>query len=166
MTVEAFTQLLEGVRQTYRGYQARCPAHGDRSPSLSIREAEDGRILLHCFAGCHARQVCDALGIRIQDLYPHAKGDPHQIRAAKLQRHRREQAKAQARRLDETRADLLREAERVIAAGSPIPIEEQSDRFMEALCNAHDAMRHEKGEQEYAEWSCRLGANYRPPGIG
>ena len=36
-------------------WQAHCPAHDDRSPSLSIREAEDGRVLLHDFGAVRAR---------------------------------------------------------------------------------------------------------------
>ena len=47
-----------------------CPAHEDRSPSLSIRELDDARILLHCFAGCDAADVLGAVGLRLADLYP------------------------------------------------------------------------------------------------
>ena len=43
---------LEGVRRCGEGYMARCPNHDDHTPSLSIREGRDGRILLHCFGGC------------------------------------------------------------------------------------------------------------------
>lgn len=164
MTAEALLGLLSGVKCNPRGWSSRCPAHNDKSPSLSIREGDDQKILLRCFAGCTIEEICSALQIQKRDLFPHQSSE--RIHAAQRERQRREQAKAQARRLNEARADLLREADSVIAAGSPIPTEAQSDRFMEALCDAHDAMRHEKGEQDYAEWSCRLGANYRPPGIG
>jgi hypothetical protein len=40
---------------------ARCPAHDDEKPSLSIGEGRDGRLLLFCFAGCSFAEVCDAL---------------------------------------------------------------------------------------------------------
>ncbi len=40
---------------------ARCPAHDDRDPSLSIREGSDGRVLVKCFAGCGQNQVIAAL---------------------------------------------------------------------------------------------------------
>ena len=50
MTIEDFLTRLDGVKRTGRGWQAKCPAHDDRSPSLSIREGELG-VLLHCFAG-------------------------------------------------------------------------------------------------------------------
>jgi bifunctional DNA primase/polymerase-like protein len=43
---------LAGVRRVAGGYVARCPAHDDREPSLSLGEGTDGRLLLFCFAGC------------------------------------------------------------------------------------------------------------------
>lgn len=62
---------LARVRQTgpYR-WAARCPAHEDRRPSLSIREVEDGRVLLHCHAGCAVDAVVSAVGLRTADLFP------------------------------------------------------------------------------------------------
>ena len=43
------------------GYQARCPCHEDRHPSLSVKM--NGRLLLHCFAGCRYEQIVAALGL-------------------------------------------------------------------------------------------------------
>jgi hypothetical protein len=61
---------LVGVKQTATGrWIAKCPAHEDRSPSLSVRETEDGRVLLHCFAGCANGDVLAALGLRMSDLF-------------------------------------------------------------------------------------------------
>ena len=49
---ERALDLLEDVRQTgLDQWMARCPSHEDKTPSLSIREGDDGRVLLHCFAG-------------------------------------------------------------------------------------------------------------------
>jgi hypothetical protein len=62
---------LEGVRRTGHGkYVARCPAHGDKHPSLAIRETDDGVLLLHCFAGCSTDEVVGAVGIALSDLFP------------------------------------------------------------------------------------------------
>jgi putative DNA primase/helicase len=62
---------LDGrVRRSGRSYQARCPAHEDRSPSLSIREGHDGRVLLHCHAGCDTREVLAEIGLGFRDLFP------------------------------------------------------------------------------------------------
>jgi hypothetical protein len=47
---------------------ALCPAHADKNPSLSIRQ-ENGRLLLHCFAGCTVEAVCAALGITVRELF-------------------------------------------------------------------------------------------------
>ena len=41
--------------------KARCPAHDDHTPSLSIRDGDDGRLLTHCHAGCEPAAVWDAL---------------------------------------------------------------------------------------------------------
>ena len=64
-------ERLSGVRKTGADqYVAKCPAHDDRSPSLSIRECDDGRTLLHCFGGCEVEEVLAALGLTFGDLYP------------------------------------------------------------------------------------------------
>jgi hypothetical protein len=61
---------VAGVKQTGSGkWISRCPAHEDKSPSLSIREMEDGRVLINCFAGCGTGDVLDAIGLRMADLF-------------------------------------------------------------------------------------------------
>lgn len=71
MAVEKVLNLLDKVRSNGKGrWSARCPAHADNGPSLSIREADDGRVLLHCFAGCGAAEVVNALGLSFGDLFP------------------------------------------------------------------------------------------------
>lgn len=70
MLVTKLLEKLSGVRKTGRNrWIARCPAHGDRSPSLSIRESGD-TVLIHCFAGCHPGEVLSAVGMRFEDLWP------------------------------------------------------------------------------------------------
>ncbi len=70
MTIEPFVGRLSCVRPSGHGYVGCCPAHDDRHPSLNIREADDGRILVHCFAGCSIEAICAALGIVVGDLFP------------------------------------------------------------------------------------------------
>ena len=43
------------------GYKARCPCHDDKNPSLSVKM--NGRLLLHCFAGCSYERIVAALGL-------------------------------------------------------------------------------------------------------
>jgi hypothetical protein len=64
-------ERLGGVKSTgHSRWIARCPAHADRSPSLTLRELPDGRVLLHCFAGCETEAVLDAIGLTFADLFP------------------------------------------------------------------------------------------------
>jgi CHC2 zinc finger len=66
--VEAILDRLQSVRRNGSGRMARCPAHQDRSPSLSIRK-ENGKILLYCFGGCSIEAVCAALEIKVSELF-------------------------------------------------------------------------------------------------
>jgi hypothetical protein len=68
--VELMLSRLQKVRGKNGSWTARCPAHNDDAPSLAIREADDGRILLHCFAGCETLNVVQALGMDLSDLMP------------------------------------------------------------------------------------------------
>jgi hypothetical protein len=71
MSAEKLLSQLEGVKRTGREtWLARCPAHGDRRASLSIRELPDGRVLANCFAGCEIQSVLSAVGLGFEDLYP------------------------------------------------------------------------------------------------
>lgn len=70
MDVTDILSRLAKVRQTGRDtWLACCPAHEDRTPSLSVRSLADGRVLLHDFGGCGAADVVAALGIELSDLF-------------------------------------------------------------------------------------------------
>jgi len=58
------------AKRSGRGWIAKCPAHDDRKPSLSISEGNDGRVLLKCLAGCDTNDVLAALGMAWPDLFP------------------------------------------------------------------------------------------------
>ncbi len=76
MTVETLLARLDRVRKTGRAqWVARCPSHDDRGPSLSIAEGTDGRVLVHCFAGCSAMAVLEALDLEFADLFPERDPD-------------------------------------------------------------------------------------------
>jgi hypothetical protein len=69
MTGRAFALLLRARSVSKGKWQARCPAHSDRSPSLSICEGKDGRVLVHCFAGCTIEQILIAVRLQKRDLF-------------------------------------------------------------------------------------------------
>jgi putative DNA primase/helicase len=60
VNAEAIARALGG-RKVGNVWMARCPAHDDRMPSLSIRNAEHGKVLVHCHAGCDQMRVIAAL---------------------------------------------------------------------------------------------------------
>jgi hypothetical protein len=85
--VETLLGRLDGVRQTAPDrWVARCPAHDDRSPSLGVRETDDGRVLLRCWAGCDTAVVLATVGLEFRDLYP---CDLHGRDFDSFRRHRR-----------------------------------------------------------------------------
>jgi P4 family phage/plasmid primase-like protien len=71
MTTHEFLSRFSSSHPTgERCWQTRCPAHDDRKPSLSITEADDGRTLLHCHAGCSPESIVAAVGVKLADLFP------------------------------------------------------------------------------------------------
>jgi hypothetical protein len=67
---------LDKVKTAGAGkWKACCPAHDDCDPSLSIREADDGKVLLHCWAGCFTADVLATIGLTVRDLFPEVHGN-------------------------------------------------------------------------------------------
>ena len=69
MTATEILKLLEGVKPEGKGWKAKCSAHDDKEPSLSITEGRDGRVLFHCHAGCAPEAICAKLGLKLADLF-------------------------------------------------------------------------------------------------
>ena len=68
---DALVSRLDGVKRTGSGrWLAKCPAHDDRKASLSIRELEDGRVLVHDFAGCSVESILASVGLTFDSLFP------------------------------------------------------------------------------------------------
>lgn len=61
-------------------WRCRCPAHrGHSANSLSIRQGDHGRVLIHCFGGCRTADVLAAVGLQWNDV---SAADPSQTRYA------------------------------------------------------------------------------------
>lgn len=67
---ENLIQRLNKVRGRNGSWTACCPAHDDKGPSLAVRELPDGRVLVHCFAGCETESVLGSVGMDMTDLFP------------------------------------------------------------------------------------------------
>ena len=71
IAVDDFLSRVNEVRGRGAGrWVARCPAHDDRAPSLSVAEAASGTILIKCFAGCASIDVLAAIGLSFRDISP------------------------------------------------------------------------------------------------
>jgi hypothetical protein len=70
MSIDNLLNRLSKVKGGRGRWTACCPSHEDRSPSLAIRETEDGRILLKCFGGCSVQEIVGAIGMDIGELFP------------------------------------------------------------------------------------------------
>lgn len=69
MNTDEMLSHFQGVRETGPDrWQALCPSHADREPSLSIQKDTD-RILLHCHAGCQPEAIIEALNLNMVDLF-------------------------------------------------------------------------------------------------
>ena len=69
MKFEEFLTRFTVDHRSGKSAQCRCPAHDDRKASLTITEADDGNILLHCHANCTPEAVTAAVGLKLSDLF-------------------------------------------------------------------------------------------------
>jgi hypothetical protein len=76
MTLSEFLEYFPDATGKGSTYMARCPAHVDKTPSLSISEGEGGKLLIHCHAGCELKPILTAVGLTERDLFPpRSEGD-------------------------------------------------------------------------------------------
>jgi hypothetical protein len=74
--VRRVLELLHDAKPSGTGqWSARCPAHEDSRPSLSVGVGDDGRVLLHCHTGCTLQDILQALGLKEADLFPPQEGN-------------------------------------------------------------------------------------------
>lgn len=132
MIAENLISRLEGVRAAGPGrWMARCPAHPDRSPSLSVREVDD-RTLVHCFGGCEAHDVLAAVGLTLGDLFP----EPLDHHKAPVRDRRHQHAAREALKSIASEAAVLQIAADHLARGGRL---DDADR--ERLAQAADRIR-------------------------
>ena len=115
MTLTDFVMKLDKVKSITNGFIACCPAHDDKSPSLSVKQGDDGRILVHCFAGCSHREIVDAMGLEPADLFAESGLSASQ-RAAYAKQKRRDALKRDLA----TESLILQMAKHQRAQGKPL----------------------------------------------
>jgi hypothetical protein len=119
MTAATLLSRLDKVKPTGPGrWIARCPAHDDRGPSLSVRELDDGRVLLHDFGQeCSVADIVAAVGLELSDLFPPRLEAPS---PGKSHRERRPFPSDDAMRCLEFEGRLIHLAAYEVAAGKPL----------------------------------------------
>ena len=68
--IQTILKHFPSEKKNGKGYRAICPAHPDKTPSLSISTGEAGNVLLHCHASCEIGAILAAVGLTAKDLYP------------------------------------------------------------------------------------------------
>lgn len=68
ISIEQVLSRLQGVEKSGDNWVARCPAHEDRTPSLSVSTGESGKVLLHCHAGCTFPTIVHAMGFSVHEF--------------------------------------------------------------------------------------------------
>ena len=120
MSADALISRLDGVKQTGSGrWIARCPAHEDKNPSMTVRELDDGRVLIHDFAGCSPEEILASVGMTFSDLFPEKPLDH------RLPRERRPFSAIDALRCIAVEATLASVAASNVAGGIPMSEEER-----------------------------------------
>jgi hypothetical protein len=71
MKAAEFAQYFSGVTRRGDWFDARCPAHKDRRPSLSFKDGDKG-LIVKCHAGCSLEQIVGRLGLSVRDLFHNA----------------------------------------------------------------------------------------------
>lgn len=139
MTFDEFVSKLDGVRRSGCGIVAKCPAHDDHRPSLSVKEGARG-LLVRCWAGCTVEEICAGLGLKTANLFYDAL-PPGDVLDHRRRTGEREQAERKAAQHQQgLKNDMLREADHLILTARGIDINTWSDaRLNAALDKLGDA---------------------------
>ncbi|QPD06399.1 MAG: hypothetical protein Nkreftii_004173 [Candidatus Nitrospira kreftii] len=136
MTISEFLSRVDAVKDHGAGkWSAKCPAHKDRTPSLSIREGERA-VLVKCWAGCSLEAIASRLGIKLKDLFFDSLADPRQRRETMQRRAKEQAAQRAAHQTKGRRADARRHAEYLIQSARGLDISHWSNDELNKRLNA------------------------------
>lgn len=147
MTAPKFAELVRGKRTGAGRWDARCPAHDDGRPSLSIREGSRGRTLVHCFAGCSVASALGALHLRPRDLF--AGPPPSPAEAARLAERESEHSQAASlRAADRRKRERIRKLNQAVdSIGARLALTPDHPALGTLFHQACDRLRHAETEQ-------------------
>lgn len=124
---------LQRVKESGRdSWQACCPAHDDKSPSLKI-DVKNDKILIKCWTGCSTQEILNAVGMDFEDIFPD-KPMYHRSSGQKPML-----SSADALRVIKYEAAIIMMYGQDLRAGKT-PSEEDHNRFVTAVQRVGDAM--------------------------
>ncbi|HVC90425.1 MAG TPA: hypothetical protein VND66_07365 [Acidobacteriaceae bacterium] len=143
MTPEALAALVNARRSGVRRWLARCPAHPDRSPSLSIAEGKDGRVVIRCWAGCATKDILAASGLTMRDLFAGPPATPQQAAMLAAEREAKAAWQRQQRAISRAARDRVFQLESLVdAIGEKLarsPDDWELERLFHEVCDAFHA---------------------------
>lgn len=119
MTAATFADLAKARPLGRNRWQAKCPAHPDKSPSLAINEGRDGRVLVRCWAGCETGDILAALNLTMRDLFSGEPLNPLAIQQAHRERLEREEIDRQHAEVERQLATIVRRLHFAVNALGP-----------------------------------------------
>jgi hypothetical protein len=160
MIASELSSLLRGKRIGQGKYQAKCPAHDDRNPSLSIRDGKKG-VLIQCWGGCEKEAVLEACGLKFSDLfYDNGLTNRKDIEAARILREQTEAVNQAKRRELTKQVQTVRNWETAAEVSIPAMLEEgrigdnAAKSFHYALEQARKCNEILTNEKSFAEVEC------------
>jgi hypothetical protein len=149
VTAEQVAEHLSARRAGNGRWQAKCPAHDDRSPSLSIKEGEAGRVLLRCWAGCELSAVLKAVGLTVASLFPGPPPTPEQRQAVAQERERKAAIADQEREVRrKSRQRVAKLSAIVNSLGAKLAVRPENDALAKLFHEACDRLHRAERLQE------------------
>jgi twinkle protein len=84
--IDLVLERLDGVKRHGDYFMARSPVREDSTPSLQIREADDGKVLFKDYGGGEVEEIVAAIGLTMSDLFVKDRSGVMQERRATKKR--------------------------------------------------------------------------------
>ncbi|MGB8477672.1 MAG: hypothetical protein WCE63_02375 [Acidobacteriaceae bacterium] len=133
MTADCIAEMLRARPAGPNRWQARCPAHEDSSPSLSIAEGKDGRVLMRCWAGCATKDILSACGLTMRDLFAGPPATPQQAAMLAAEREAQSARQRQQRAISRAARNRVFQLESLVNAIGEKLARSPEDRELERL---------------------------------
>ena len=145
-SIDLLLSRLDGVKPNGRGWRAYCPCCGGRGSKVSVAAGDDGRALLHCFGGCDAATVVEAVGLSLGALFPERPADDTPESRRRMSRVAREAQWGAALEMLDTELCVIHFAAREVKAGRSLSNEDAArlELATTRVCDARTVLREQK----------------------